>query len=34
MSRLPKFPVSYSDWGYGGGGGGSVVPWERGKKKA
>ena len=32
MSRLPKFPVSYSDWGYGGGG--SVVPWERGKKKA
>ena len=33
MSRLPKFPVSYSDWGYGGGGG-SVVPWERGKKKA
>ncbi|KAF3970557.1 hypothetical protein CMV_005757 [Castanea mollissima] len=25
MSRLPKFPMSYSDWGYGGGGGGGLV---------
>ena len=30
MSRLSKFPVSYSDWGYGGGGlvGGSLVEAE------
>ena len=30
MSRLSKFPVSYLDWGSGGG---LVVPWQSGKKK-